>query len=161
MKRLLYIFIWSILLIAAGIHSVDAYGNEKDTHTMEKVTMYLQALESISSKTAAEGSQVRFKVVCDIYDNQNNLIIPYGSTANGIVSEVKKANFLGRRGLIQISINFLDTPGGTMKTDLSYTVKGGYHIPLLFLGLLVGKNVEIPENGIIAIQFNQESIHGL
>ncbi|NLY76431.1 MAG: hypothetical protein GX075_14250 [Firmicutes bacterium] len=158
MKRYLFILIFLLLLSGGGFHSVIAAENERDTYHAETVPLYLRTLESISSKTITEGSKIELKVVRDVYDDRNNLVIPYGAIANGMVSKTKKANYLGRTGLIEITIDSIITTAGILEMNLNYKVKGGYNIPLLLLGFLAGKDVVIPENEIIVMQLGRNSL---
>jgi hypothetical protein len=61
----------------------------------------LKFKETISSKTAEENRPIEFEVAEDIV-LQGITVIARGSTARGIIAEVKRAKMLGRKGKISI-----------------------------------------------------------
>lgn|GEM_PF-748850 len=160
-KSLRFLLMFIILMLVIGVSNyVLAVEEGKDTYYQETVPLYLRVMEFMSSKTVTVGEQVEMKVIRSVYNKQNNVVIPYGSIAKGVVTKSKKANFLGRTGLIEIEINSIITEAGSHEVDLQYQMKGGYNIPLLLLGFLVGKDVTIPENGIIVVQLDRYSFYG-
>jgi hypothetical protein len=63
----------------------------------------VEATEEISSKTAAEGDPLTFKVVDDLKIN-GQTVIAAGTLVKGSVSQAKKAGMMGKGGQLGIRI---------------------------------------------------------
>jgi hypothetical protein len=71
----------------------------------------VETTEEISSKTAAEGDPLSFKVVDDVkVDGQT--VIASGTLVKGVVSQAKKAGMMGRGGQLGIRIETTTTVDG-------------------------------------------------
>ena len=71
------------------------------------------ALENtISSKTAKVGTPVNFTVASDVYDNDDNLVIPEGTRAFGSITNAKKRGCFGKPGNLAIEITHLILSNG-------------------------------------------------
>jgi hypothetical protein len=67
----------------------------------DNTTIKLKFKETISSKTAEENRPIEFDVAEDIVV-QGVTVIARGTTAKGMIAEVKRAKMLGRKGKISI-----------------------------------------------------------
>ncbi len=71
----------------------------------------LQAVKQIKAADVNEGEIVDFQVTNDIIID-NNIAIPRGTIAKGIVNEAKKSSIAGTKGRLVININNLILPSG-------------------------------------------------
>jgi hypothetical protein len=109
----------------------------------------LKFKEDISSKTALQDQPVYFSVAEDVFLN-GKLVIAEGAVAKGVVREVQKSGFMGKKGKLDILIRQVElTTGEKVKLRASREnggqVSGGVIavaaiINPLFL-LIKGKNV--------------------
>jgi hypothetical protein len=77
----------------AGVQIVVPDGTEFDVETTEE----------ISSKTAAEGDPLSFKVVEDVKVN-GQVVIAAGTLVKGVISNAKKAGMMGKGGQLGIRV---------------------------------------------------------
>jgi hypothetical protein len=71
----------------------------------------VETTEEISSKTAAEGDPLTFKVVEDVKVNGQTLVAA-GTLVKGVISQAKKAGMMGRGGQLGIRIESTMTVDG-------------------------------------------------
>jgi uncharacterized Zn ribbon protein len=71
----------------------------------------VETTEEISSKTAAEGDPLTFKVVEDLKVN-GQTVVAAGTLVKGVVSNAKKAGMMGRGGQLGIRIESTTTVDG-------------------------------------------------
>lgn len=79
----------------------------------------LQLLETVSSKTAHIGQQVRFSVISDVII-EGETIIKKGAIAIGEVSEVSSAGMVGVAGKLAVTLQLVDAVDGN-KIQISAT----------------------------------------
>lgn len=84
----------------------------------------LKFKETISSKTAEENRPIEFEVAEDIVV-KGVIVIAKGATAKGIISEVKRAKMLGRKGKISIVLKEVALVSGERISLRSSQSQGG------------------------------------
>jgi hypothetical protein len=84
----------------------------------------LRFKETISSKTAQENQPIEFEVVDDVVV-QGLTVIARGTSAKGIISEIKKARMLGRKGKITIVLKEVPLVSGERVSLRSNQTQGG------------------------------------
>jgi hypothetical protein len=84
----------------------------------------LKFKETITSKTAQENQPIEFEVADDVVV-QGVIVIARGTSAKGIISEVKKARMLGRKGKISIVLKEVPLVSGERVTLRSNQTQGG------------------------------------
>jgi hypothetical protein len=84
----------------------------------------LKFKETISSKTAEENRPIEFEVSEDIVV-QGVTVIARGATARGIISEVKRAKMLGRKGKISIVLKEVPLVSGERVSLRASQTQGG------------------------------------
>lgn len=87
------------------------------SHAQKKVTLKagtivpLQAVKQIKAADVHEGETVDFRVIHNIKVN-DEILIPQGTIAKGVVSEAKKSSLAGTKGRLVININNIIHPTG-------------------------------------------------
>lgn len=87
------------------------------SHAQKKVTLKagtivpLQAVKQIKAADVNEGETVDFRVIHNIKVN-DEILIPQGTIAKGVVSEAKKSSLAGTKGRLVININNIIHPTG-------------------------------------------------
>jgi hypothetical protein len=84
----------------------------------------LKFKETISSKTAEENRPIEFEVAEDIVV-KGVIVIAKGTTAKGMISEVKRAKMLGRKGKISIILKEVALVSGERISLRSSQSQGG------------------------------------
>jgi hypothetical protein len=84
----------------------------------------LKFKETITSKTAQENQPIEFEVADDVVV-QGVTVIARGTSAKGIISEVKKARMLGRKGKISIVLKEVPLVSGERVSLRSNQTQGG------------------------------------
>jgi hypothetical protein len=84
----------------------------------------LKFKETITSKTAQENQPIEFEVADDVVV-QGVIVIARGTSAKGIISEVKKARMLGRKGKISIVLKEVPLVSGERVSLRSNQTQGG------------------------------------
>jgi hypothetical protein len=121
--------------------------------------------DEISSKTAAEGDQLNFKVAEDVVIN-GHIVIAKDALVKGVVSSTKKAGMLGRGGNLAIRIEST-TAVDKQKTKLRSSKgnegddKTGTTVALVVLfgplGFLKhGKNAKVKAGTVIKVYTDEE-----
>lgn len=85
----------------------------------------LQLTNELSSSFVKKGDVVKFRVSSDVYYN-DELVIPEGAEAQGLVSYAKKRGGCGKGGQLDIEVKTVKLPSGTnipLQADL-LSVKG-------------------------------------
>lgn len=72
----------------------------------------LELNSEISSKTAKVGAPVRLTVSSDVYDSDDELVIPQGAQAYGEILYVKKRGGFGKPGKLTIGATYITLPNG-------------------------------------------------
>jgi hypothetical protein len=83
----------------------------------DNVPFYIQSTQWISSQTAMDGQEYTFTVMENVVVN-NQIIIEAGAKAYGIVTLVGKNSFLGKPGIIEIEMDFVEG------LSLDYPIQG-------------------------------------
>ncbi|HUN62002.1 MAG TPA: hypothetical protein VMU53_08430 [Candidatus Sulfotelmatobacter sp.] len=78
---------------------------------LDGIVVRLRLVEDVSSASARAGDLVRFELV-DGVSLDEIVVIPKPSMAVGHVSEVQPKRRLGRAGSLQITLDYLQVPGG-------------------------------------------------
>ena len=87
------------------------------SHAQKKVTLKagtivpLQAVKQIKAADVNEGETVDFRVIHNIKVD-DEIVIPQGTIAKGVVSEAKKSSLAGTKGRLVININNIIHPTG-------------------------------------------------
>ncbi|HEX8071812.1 MAG TPA: hypothetical protein VF546_17825 [Pyrinomonadaceae bacterium] len=125
----------------------------------------VETTEEISSKTAAEGDPLTFKVVDDVKVNGQTLVAS-GTLVKGVISNAKKAGMMGKGGQLGIRIESTTTVDGQkLKLRSSKGKEGGdktgttVALVVLFgpLGFLKhGKNAKIKAGTHIKVFTDEE-----
>ena len=121
--------------------------------------------DEISSKTAAEGDQLNFKVAEDVVIN-GHIVIAKNALVKGVVSSTKKAGMLGRGGNLAIRVEST-TAVDKQKTKLRSSKgnegedKTGTTVALVVLfgplGFLKhGKNAKVKAGTVIKVYTDEE-----
>jgi hypothetical protein len=84
----------------------------------------LKFKETITSKTTQENQPIEFEVADDVVV-QGVTVIARGTSAKGIISEVKKARMLGRKGKISIVLKEVPLVSGERVSLRSNQTQGG------------------------------------
>ncbi len=84
----------------------------------------LKFKETITSKTAQENQPIEFEVSEDVTLN-NVVVITKGATAKGIISEVKRAHMLGRKGKLTILLKEVTLATGERVSVRANQSQGG------------------------------------
>jgi hypothetical protein len=98
-----------LILVAQTVIPAVALAQMADNAQAREVTIpdgtefTVEATEEISSKTAAEGDPLTFKVVDDLKIN-GQTVIAAGTLVKGSVSQAKKAGMMGKGGQLGIRI---------------------------------------------------------
>ena len=121
--------------------------------------------EEISSKTAAEGDPLTFKVA-DNVTVDGRVVIAEGAIVKGVVSEAQKSGMMGRGGKLNIRIESVAAVDGQKIKLRAAKAKTGddktgttVALAVVFgpLGLLKkGKNAKIPANTKITVYTDEE-----
>lgn len=104
-----------VSIVTPGIASVSAATRHQDPPASENVKVIpdgteftVVTIDEISSKTAAEGDPLTFKVAQDVMiDNQ--VVIAKGTLVKGVVAQAKKAGMMGRGGSLGIRVESATT----------------------------------------------------
>lgn len=125
----------------------------------------VETTDEISSKTAAEGDPLTFKVVEDLKVN-GQTVIAAGTLVKGVISQAKKAGMMGRGGQLGIRIESTTTVDGQKLKLRSSKGKEGddktgttVALVVLFgpLGFLKhGKNAKIKSGTRIKVYTDEE-----
>ena len=125
----------------------------------------VETTEEISSKTAAEGDPLSFKIVEDVKVN-GQTVLAAGTLVKGVVSNAKKAGMMGRGGQLGIRIESTTTVDGQKLKLRSSKGKEGddktgttVALVVLFgpLGFLKhGKNAKIKQGTRIKVFTDEE-----
>ncbi len=110
-----------------------------------KTIVPLVPLESVSSATAYKGQLVRLAVKENVILN-GSIIIPKGSPASGVISDLRKAVLGKRDGSLSIKPVSLTLPDGSLVTLRQHIDTGGDEVCEGFVGCL-------PVAAIIAVSF--------
>jgi hypothetical protein len=159
----------SILLtpsVLPAFAAARADGDEIAAVTLPDGTEFeVETTEEISSKTAAEGDPLSFKVVDDVKVN-GQTVIAAGTLVKGVVSQAKKAGMMGRGGQLGIRIeSTMTTDGQKLKLRSSKGREGddktGTTVALVVLfgplGFLKhGKNAKIKPGTHIKVYTDEE-----
>ncbi len=84
----------------------------------------LKFKDTISSKTAKANDTILFEVT-EAVRIGSTVVIPVGSTATGVVSDVDKGRMLGRRGKLEIAIKTVQLTSGERVLLRGQNDKGG------------------------------------
>jgi len=157
-----------ILLTPSVLPAVAAAraGDETAEVTLSDGTEFeVETTEEISSKTAAEGDPLSFKVVEDLKVN-GQTVLAAGTLVKGVVSNAKKSGMMGRGGQLGIRIESTTTVDGQkLKLRSSKGKEGGdktgttVALVVLFgpLGFLKhGKNAKIKPGTHIKVFTDEE-----
>lgn len=96
----------------------------------------LESIETVYARKVDVGDRIRFKVTSDVRRG-DDVLIPRGSIADGIVTEAKKSSIAGTKGRLSINVR-------------SLTLEDGTNVPLLGEVRISGKN-RTPASVISAI----------
>ena len=106
----------------------------------------LQAVKQVKAADVNEGETVDFRVVTDIIVD-NNIAIPQGTIARGVVNEAKKSSLAGTKGRLVININNLTLSSGQQIyfSNTAARIYGKNRTPLAVVtGLFVWPCIFIP-----------------
>lgn len=106
----------------------------------------LQAVKQVKAADVNEGETVDFRVVTDIIVD-NNIAIPQGTIARGVVNEAKKSSLAGTKGRLVININNLILSSGQQIyfSNTAARIYGKNRTPLAVVtGLFVWPCIFIP-----------------
>lgn len=98
----------SILPALAAAHAPQA---AKEVVLPDGTEFEVETTEEISSKTAAEGDPLSFKIVEDLKVN-GQTVVAAGTLVKGVVSNAKKAGMLGKGGQLGIRVESTTTVDG-------------------------------------------------
>lgn len=114
----------------------------------------LQAVKQVKAADVNEGETVDFRVVTDIIVD-NNIAIPQGTIARGVVNEAKKSSLAGTKGRLVININNLTLSSGQQIyfSNTAARIYGKNRTPLAVVtGLFVWPCIFIPETKAVMPQ---------
>lgn len=118
----------------------------------------LKLANPVSAETSNAGDLVMFSVVSDVLVN-GKVVIPAGSTANGLIMKAKKRNFIGLPASIMIQVNTIQgADGSNIPISVSKESEGDSKLVIsvvlsllcciLFL-LMKGGNAEFPAGTVL------------
>jgi len=124
-------------------------------------------LDHLQSGVNRKGSRINFKVAADVCDSNGNILIEKGTPAYGTVISSRKRGYFGRRGSLEISIDFTTSVDGqNIALNGQKKSAGGGNKALgiaatvlwLPMGLMRGSNVTI-KSGTKFEAFVSESLN--
>jgi hypothetical protein len=155
-----------VCIVLVSLLSANALAFRQDAVSVPDGTEFIVATtEEISSKTAAEGDPLTFKVVDDVKVG-DRVVIAKGTLVKGVVSQAKKAGMMGRGGSLGVRIESTTaTDGQIIKLRSSKSKEGddktGTTVALVVLfgplGFLKhGKNANIKEGTEVKVFTDEE-----
>lgn len=105
----------------------------------------LQSINTLYARDAEIGDNVKFRVTADVKSG-NEVLIPAGTMANGIVSLAKRSSIAGTKGRLSIDLKSLTLSDGT-QIPLTGTVRvaGKNRTPLAVItGIFIWPCIFIP-----------------
>jgi len=100
-----------ILGLLACFTIITASNAQKSVTIKAGTIVPLQSIEKVKAADVNEGEIVDFRVITDIIID-NEVAIPKGTIAKGVVNEAKKSTIAGTKGRLVININNIILPSG-------------------------------------------------
>ena len=123
----------------------DIYTGETDV-LEKRDTIHMTVAQVLDGSFSLQGDEFFAEITSDVVGDKG-VIIPKGTTAHGIITEMGEAKRLGRNGYLNLSFDYLTTPDGNkipiegkmstklhpvtevgkiVATDIGYTAAGGF-----------------------------------
>ena len=134
----------------------------------EGTPVLLQTTEKMVSGRVAEGSTVRYRVARDIVGPGDNVLIAYGSFAQGRVTRSRRRGMFGKAGQLEFTVDTVDAVDGTvvpLRAQQEVAGKGNKNeviISALLLSVLAvfvhGRDVEIPADTEVTAYVDHDTV---
>jgi hypothetical protein len=134
----------------------------------EGTPVLLQTTEKMVSGRVAEGSTVRYRVARDIVGPGGNILIAYGSFAQGRVTRSRRRGMFGKAGQLEFTVDTVDAVDGAivpLRAQQEVAGKGNKNeviISTLLLSVLAvfvhGRDVEVPADTEITAYVDHDTV---
>ncbi len=134
----------------------------------EGTPVLLTTTEKLISGRIPEGSTIRYKVARDVVGSGNNIVIAYGSFAQGKITRSRRRGMFGKAGQLEFTVDTAEAVDGTpipLRAMQEASGKGNKNeviVSALLLTVLAvfvhGRDIEIPEGTEITAYVDHDTV---